>query len=67
MGAVFMFSTSTVVLRTDIAPRWIAYIEFLLALAVLVNSYYVGWSLAVLAVWVLLFSIYILIDNLCQR
>lgn len=67
MGAVFMFSTSTVVIRTGIAPRWIAYVGFLLALAVLVSSYYVGWSLAVLPVWVLLFSIYILIDNLRQR
>ena len=64
MAAVFMFSTSTVVIRTGIAPRWIAYIGFLLALAILIGSYYVGWSFAVLPVWVLLISIYILMDNL---
>ena len=64
MAAVFMFSTSTVVIRTGIAPRWIAYIGFLMALAILISSYYVGWSFAVLPVWVLLISIYILMDNL---
>ena len=64
MAAVFMFSTSTVVIRTGIAPPWIAYIGFLLALAILIGSYYVGWSFAVLPVWVLLISIHILIDNL---
>jgi hypothetical protein len=64
MGAVFMFATSTVVIRTGIAPRWMAYLGFLLALAVLVGSYYVGWSLVVLPVWVLLISTFILIDNL---
>ena len=64
MGAVFMFATSTVVIQTGIAPRWMAYLGFLLALAVLVGSYYVGWSLVVLPVWVLLISTFILIDNL---
>jgi hypothetical protein len=64
MAAVFMFSTSTVVIYTGIAPRWIAYIGFLLALAVLIGSNYVGWSLAMLPVWVLLISVYILMDNL---
>lgn len=64
MGAVFMFSTSTVVIYTGITPRWIAYIGYLLASAVLIGSYYVGWSFAVLPVWVLLVSAYILMDNL---
>lgn len=67
MGAVFMFSTSTVVIRTGIAPRWMAYLGFLLALALLIGSYYVGWSLAVMPVWVLLISVFILIDNLRRR
>jgi hypothetical protein len=66
MAAVFMFSTSTVVIYTGIAPRWIAYIGFLLALAVLISSHYIGWSLAVLPAWVLLISVYILMDNLAN-
>jgi hypothetical protein len=64
MAAVFMVSTSTVVIYTGIAPRWIAVIGYLLALVLLVGSYYISWSFAVLPVWVFLISIYILIDNL---
>jgi hypothetical protein len=64
MAAVFMFSTSTVVIYTSIAPRWIAYIGFLLALTVLIGGNYIGWGLAVLPVWVLMISVYILMDNL---
>lgn len=64
MAAVFMFSTSTVVIYTGIAPRWMAYIGFLLALIVLIGGQYIGWSLAVLPVWVLVISVYILMDNL---
>jgi hypothetical protein len=66
MAAVFMFSTSTVVIYTGIAPRWIAYIGFMLALAVLIGGHHIGWSLAVLPVWVLLISVYILMDNLAS-
>jgi hypothetical protein len=64
MAAVFMFSTSTVVIYTGIAPRWIAYIGFLLALLLLLGSYYISWSFAVLPVWVFLISVYVLTDNL---
>ena len=66
MAAVFMFSTSTVVIYTGIAPRWMAYIGFLLALTVLFGGQYIGWSLAVLPVWVLMISGYILMDNLAS-
>jgi hypothetical protein len=64
MAAVFMFSTSTVVIYTAIAPRWMAYAGFLLALVVLIGGHSIGWSLAVLPVWVLAISVYILMDNL---
>ena len=64
MAAVFMISTSTVVICTAIAPRWIAYLGFMLALILLIGSYYISWSFAVLPIWVFLISIYILIDNL---
>jgi len=64
MAAVFMFSTSTVVIYTGIAPRWMAYVGFLLALIVLIGGQNIGWSLAVLPVWVLVISVYILMDNL---
>jgi hypothetical protein len=64
MACVFMISTSTVVIRTGIAPRWIAVLGFVLACILLVGSYYISWSIAVLPVWVFLLSLYILISNL---
>src|SRR5712671_3740671 len=64
MACVFMISTSTVVIRTGIAPRWIAILGFFLACILLVGSYYMSWSIAVLPVWVFLLSIHILIHNL---
>jgi hypothetical protein len=64
MACVFMISTSTVVIRTGIAPRWIAILGFVLACILLVGSYYISWSIAVLPVWVFLLSLYILISNL---
>ncbi len=67
MAAVFMFSTSTVVIYTGIVPRWIAYIGYLLAMLLLVGSFYISWSFAVLPVWVFLVSTYVLTDNLRGR
>jgi hypothetical protein len=64
MAAVFMISTSTVVIRTGIAPRWIAFLGFALALMLLIGSFFVSWSFAVLPFWVFLISVYILTDNL---
>jgi hypothetical protein len=64
MAGVFMFSTSTVVIYTGMAPRWIAIIGFALALVLLLGSYYLPWSFAVLPLWVLLISVHVLIDNL---
>ena len=64
MAGVFMISTSTVLIYTEIAPRWIAFLGYILACILLVGSYYISWCLAVLPLWVLLVSVYILIDNL---
>lgn len=63
MAGVFMISTSTVALYTGFAPRWIALIGYILALILLLGSYYMSWSIMVLPTWVSLISIYILIDN----
>jgi hypothetical protein len=48
MAAVFMISTSTVVIYTGIAPRWIAIIGYLLALVLLIGSYYIAWNFVIL-------------------
>ena len=63
MACVFMISTSTVTIRTGMAPRWIAILGLVLALILLFGSYYIPWSILVLPLWVLLLSAYILIDN----
>jgi hypothetical protein len=63
MAGMFMISTSTVVIYTAIAPRWIAILGYILALALLFGSYYIGWSFMVLPIWVLLLSISMLVDE----
>jgi hypothetical protein len=64
MAAVFMFSTSTVIIYTAIVPRWIALLGFGLALFVLIGSYFLSWSVMVLPVWVMVISVYILMHNM---
>jgi hypothetical protein len=67
MATVFMISTSTVVIFTGIAPRWMAFLGYGLALLLLIGSYYATWPIIVLPVWVLLISVAILLDNLRPR
>jgi hypothetical protein len=67
MAGVFMITTSTVVIYTDIAPRWIAFLGYVLACILLIGSYYISWSFTVLPLWVFLVSVYILVDNLGQQ
>ncbi len=64
MAGVFMFSTSTVILYTGIAPRWIAFTGYAFALLLIFGSSYVGWSVLVFPIWVFLLSSYILTVNL---
>ena len=63
MAGVFMISTSTLTIRTGITPRWIAFLGFACALLLLFSGRYIDWILLVFPLWVLLISIYILIDN----
>ena len=63
MAAVFMISTSTLAIRTGFTPRWIAFLGYAFALLLLVSGRYVDWIIMVFPLWVLLISIYILIDN----
>ena len=61
MAGVFLMSTSTVVIFTKIAPRWVALLGFGLALILLFVSF-VAFPL-----WVLLMSICLLIDEFSQK
>ena len=64
MAGVFMITASTLALRTAFAPRWLAIAGYILAVLLLIGSYYISWSFVVFPVWVFLISFYILRDNL---
>jgi len=64
MAGVFMITTCTLAVRTGIFPRWMAYLGYGLALALLLCIGYLSWALLVFPLWVLLISIHILLANL---
>jgi hypothetical protein len=65
-AAVFMITTSTIALYTCLTPRWLAIGGYAVAVALLIGSYYVDWSLLVFPLWVLLVSACILLDERTQ-
>jgi len=67
MAAVFMFSTSTIALRTAILPRWVAYTGFVFGLVLL--TVITSWVRIVLIfpLWMLLVSAQILAADLRRR
>ncbi|QCP53220.1 hypothetical protein FAZ95_29565 [Trinickia violacea] len=63
MAAVFTAATSTLALRTGFVSRWIAFIGYATALALLVAGHYIDWIVLVFPIWILLLSLHILVDN----
>jgi hypothetical protein len=63
-AAVFMFSSSTVVIYTGFAPRYIGFFGYGLALFLLFGSHHFEWSFFVFPAWVLLLSAHILATDL---
>src|SRR5260221_10732654 len=64
MAAVFMISTSTVVIRTGIAPRWIAFLGLLLAVILLIRGFFFFLGVAVVSSLGFLVRGFIFICNL---
>jgi hypothetical protein len=64
MAAVFMVTTSTLAINTQLTARWIAFLGYASAAMLLVGGGYLDWVLLVFPSWVLLVSLYILLDNL---
>jgi hypothetical protein len=64
MAAVFTVVTCTLAVRTRFVPRWIAVVGYAAALVLLFANRYVEWALLVFPLWVLLISLYILVDSL---
>jgi hypothetical protein len=67
MAGVFMISTSTVFLRTSVIPRWVSILGYGLALVLIFSIGIIDWISIVFPLWVLLISIYILIENLRRK
>jgi hypothetical protein len=60
MAGVFMFSTSTIGLRTGAFAPWVSYSGFAIGLVLLVVISGFAWSVLLIPFWVLLISVYIL-------
>ncbi|OUL84234.1 hypothetical protein [Paraburkholderia hospita] len=63
MAAVFTIATCTLALRTGFVSRWIAFIGYVAALALLFAGRHIDWIVLVFPLWVLLLSLHILFDN----
>ena len=60
MAAVFTLSVSSVVLRTGAVPRWVAFVGYVVALALLATGGSNRWVALAFPGWVLLLSVVIL-------
>jgi hypothetical protein len=67
MAAVFMISTCTLLLRLKLAPRWIIFLGYALAVFLLFSIGFISWASVVFPVWTLVLSVYILIENLSRK
>jgi hypothetical protein len=63
MAGVFMFSTSTILLRTAIVSRWIAFLGYGLGVMLLLSIGIIVWVSLVFPVWTLVLSVAILLDR----
>ncbi|HIK17384.1 MAG TPA: hypothetical protein IGS53_19115 [Leptolyngbyaceae cyanobacterium M33_DOE_097] len=66
MAGVFMISTCTLFLRTQVIPKWMVWLGYGFAALMLLRIGHInrlGWVVLLFPLWVLLISIYILIDH----
>src|SRR4029453_11324215 len=63
MAGVFMISTCTLACRTGILPRWMAFLGYCLAVILLLSVGLLDWIALVFPLWVLLISVYVLMQN----
>ena len=62
MAAVFILSTSTILLRTRVAPRWLAISGYVFAAILLVTVGSLAWVELLFPIWVLVLSVYVLLE-----
>ena len=62
VAGAFIISASTLLIYTKLAPRWIALIGYASA-ALLFGGYHLGWVFVLFPLWILMLSVYILLEN----
>ncbi len=63
MAAVFTIATSTILLRTGTAPRWLVNAGFATGVLLLVTVGFFAWIELVFPAWVMTLSAYVLISG----
>ena len=63
MAGVFLFSTSTIALRTGLLPRWVAFLGFACGLVLLLVITNWQWIALLFPFWVLVVSGQVLISD----
>ena len=63
MAGMHMIVIGTIWLRTEVMPRWMALVTYILALVLLVSITFLPWVTLVFPSWVFLISVYFLVLN----
>jgi MFS family permease len=63
MAGVFMISTATIAARTGVMPRWLVVLSYAVALFFLLSVGFIPWAILLFPAWVLLVSVYMLVQN----
>lgn len=63
MAGMFMIVLGTIWVRTQIMPRWLAIVTYLLALILIISIGFTVWVTMIFPAWVLVISVYILYLN----
>jgi hypothetical protein len=60
MAAMFVFTTSSLLLRAGILPRWFAWSGYVVAAFLLLSASFVQWFVLVFPIWLLVLSVLLL-------
>jgi hypothetical protein len=63
MAAVFTLATSTILMRSKLAPRWLVASGYAVAVVLLVSVSFFAWVELLFPAWVLVLSLYVLITS----